>query len=88
MYKDLKYKEKVIVAIENLKNKRIEKNINGKIFIQNIYLIPIIIILKNFYLRQDLVPDEKTLIIKYSRSDVNLSWPFSLKEIYDYFLQK
>lgn len=94
MYLDLGSRENVEKAVEEIKNGKInnEKKYKWKdiyledLFNADFYYLKKIFILKND--RNDLIPDENSFLIKYSRPDYDYTWPFSLKELYYYFLTK
>ena len=92
MYLDLGTKEKMEKAIEEIKNgKKIseEKKFQWKdIYLEDLFKADFYYLKKIFVLREDLVPDEKSFINQYSRPEYNITFPFTLKEIFLYFLQK
>ena len=94
MYLDLGSRENVEKAVEEIKNGKIKDGKKYKwkdiyledLFHSDFYYLKKVFILKND--RNDLIPDENSFINKYSRPDYNYTWPFSLKELYYFFLIK
>ena len=89
MYQALGTKKNVEEAIEEIKSEKIkEKKYNWKdIYLEDLFNADFYY-LKKYFILNDLVPDEKTFINNYSRTDYNLTYPFSLKELYHFFLRK
>lgn len=94
MYLDLGSRENVEKAVEEIKNGKIKDGKKYKwkdiyledLFNADFYYLKKVFILKND--RDDLIPDENSFIVNYSRPDYNFTWPFSLKELYCFFLTK
>ena len=94
MYLDLESRENVEKAVEEIKKGKIkdEKKYKWKdIYLEDLFdadfnYLKKIFILKND--RNDLIPDENSFINKFSIPDYDFTWPFSLKELYYYFLTK
>ena len=91
MYKNLGTKENVVEAVEKIKNRTIEDKKQFKwkdIYLEDLFTADYYYLKNNFILRYDLVPDEKSFTNKYSRDECDFIWPFSLKELFYFFLQK
>ena len=91
MYEDLGSKEKVEEAVDKIKSEKIVKEKKYKwkdIYLEDLMNADFNYLKEKFLLKNDLVPDENAFINQYRRPEFDLYWPFTLKELYFYFLQK